>query len=156
VKIWCYIRFQYPKVSRTSFTSLTSLHVSHSLDYWVQKKKWHFAGLLWHNVCTRFCVNGSSGSEIWMLGHTQTHTSGLISIILMWSEVSYGEVLVDKGAMYIRVTLYWGYLIMNLFIPVCIIYICILVRPTHLYCLVLNWLHVSALMGHHQVVEILV
>ena len=28
-----------------------------------------------------------------------------------WSEVSYGEVVVDKGAMYIRVTLYWGYLI---------------------------------------------
>ena len=27
------------------------------------------------------------------------------------SEVSYGEVLVDKGAMYIMVTLYWGHLI---------------------------------------------
>jgi hypothetical protein len=26
-----------------------------------------------------------------------------------WSEVSYGEVLVDKSAMYIRVTLYWLY-----------------------------------------------
>jgi len=28
-----------------------------------------------------------------------------------WTEVSYGEVLVDKGAMYIRVTLYCGNLI---------------------------------------------
>jgi hypothetical protein len=28
-----------------------------------------------------------------------------------WSEVNYGEVLVDKGAMYIRVTLYCGHLI---------------------------------------------
>jgi hypothetical protein len=27
-----------------------------------------------------------------------------------WSEVSYGEVLGDKSAMYIRVTLYLGYL----------------------------------------------
>jgi hypothetical protein len=32
--------------------------------------------------------------------------------ILGWREVSYGEVLVDKGAMYIMVTLYWGYLIL--------------------------------------------
>jgi hypothetical protein len=31
--------------------------------------------------------------------------------IWKWSEVSYGEVLVDKGAMYIRVTLYCGHLI---------------------------------------------
>jgi hypothetical protein len=31
--------------------------------------------------------------------------------ILKRSEVSYGEVLGDKSAMYIRVTLYWGYLI---------------------------------------------
>jgi hypothetical protein len=31
--------------------------------------------------------------------------------ILKWSEVSYGEVLVDKGAIYIRVTLYCGHLI---------------------------------------------
>jgi hypothetical protein len=30
---------------------------------------------------------------------------------MKWSEVSYGEVLVDKGAMYIRVTLYCGHLI---------------------------------------------
>jgi hypothetical protein len=28
-----------------------------------------------------------------------------------WSEVSYGEVLVNKGAMYIRVTLYCGHLL---------------------------------------------
>ena len=28
-----------------------------------------------------------------------------------WSKVNYGEVLGDKSAMYIRVTLYWGYLI---------------------------------------------
>jgi len=28
-----------------------------------------------------------------------------------WSEVSYGEILVDKGAMYIRVTLHCGHLI---------------------------------------------
>ena len=32
-------------------------------------------------------------------------------LILKWSQVSYGEVLGDKNAMYIRVTLYWGYLI---------------------------------------------
>jgi len=31
--------------------------------------------------------------------------------VLEWSEVSYGEVLGDKSTMYIRVTLYWGYLI---------------------------------------------
>ena len=30
---------------------------------------------------------------------------------MKWGEVGYGEVPVDKGAMYIRVTLYWGYLI---------------------------------------------
>jgi hypothetical protein len=33
------------------------------------------------------------------------------SIKVKWSEVSYGEVLGDKSAMFIRVTLYWGYLI---------------------------------------------
>ena len=33
-----------------------------------------------------------------------------------WSEVSYGEVLEDKSEIYIRVTLYWGYLfILGLF-----------------------------------------
>jgi len=31
--------------------------------------------------------------------------------ILKWSEVRYGEVLRDKSAMYVRVNLYWGYLI---------------------------------------------
>jgi hypothetical protein len=30
---------------------------------------------------------------------------------LKWTEVNYGEVLMDKGAMYIKVTLYCGYLI---------------------------------------------
>jgi len=30
---------------------------------------------------------------------------------LKWSEMSYGEVLGDKSVMYIRVTLYWGHLI---------------------------------------------
>jgi len=30
---------------------------------------------------------------------------------VQWSELSYGDVLGDKSAMYIRVTLYWGYLI---------------------------------------------
>jgi hypothetical protein len=33
-----------------------------------------------------------------------------VHILLKWSEVSYGEVLRDKNTMYIRVTLYWGYL----------------------------------------------
>ena len=28
---------------------------------------------------------------------------------MKWSEVGYGEVHVDKSAMYIRMTLYWGY-----------------------------------------------
>ena len=32
-----------------------------------------------------------------------------IDFILKWSEVNYGEVLGDKSAMYIRVTLYWGH-----------------------------------------------
>jgi len=37
--------------------------------------------------------------------------------------VSYGEVLVDKCAMYIRVTLHWGYLVVLwLFHLVCILY----------------------------------
>jgi hypothetical protein len=31
--------------------------------------------------------------------------------VLKWSEVRDGEVLEDKGTMYIRVTVYWGYLI---------------------------------------------
>ena len=35
----------------------------------------------------------------------------LREVILFWSEVSYGEILGDKRAMYIRVTLYCGYLI---------------------------------------------
>jgi hypothetical protein len=40
-----------------------------------------------------------------------------------WSSVSYGEVLGDKSTMYIRVTLYWGYLIVLwLFYLVCIFY----------------------------------
>jgi hypothetical protein len=34
-----------------------------------------------------------------------------LSELLKWSEVSYGEFLVDTGAMYIMVTLYWGNLI---------------------------------------------
>jgi len=39
------------------------------------------------------------------------------------SEVSYGDVLGDKGALYIRVTLYWRYLILLwLFHLVCILY----------------------------------
>jgi len=44
---------------------------------------------------------------------------------LKWSEVSYGEVLWDKSTMYtyLRVTLYWGYLIVLwLFHLVCILY----------------------------------
>ena len=36
---------------------------------------------------------------------------GLCEVILFRSEVGYGEVHVDKGAVYIRVTLYWGYVI---------------------------------------------
>ena len=40
-----------------------------------------------------------------------------------WSEVSYIEVLGDKSTMHIRVTLYWGYLIVLwLFYLVCILY----------------------------------
>jgi hypothetical protein len=38
----------------------------------------------------------------------------LCEVILFWSSLKwsdYGEVLGDKSAMYIRVTLYWGYLI---------------------------------------------
>jgi hypothetical protein len=52
----------------------------------------------------------------------------LCEVILFWSgykwiEVSYGEVLGDNSAMYIRVTLYWGYLIVLwLFHLVCILY----------------------------------
>jgi hypothetical protein len=43
--------------------------------------------------------------------------------VLKWSEVSCGEVLRDKSAMYITVTLYWGYLIVLwLFYLVCILY----------------------------------
>ena len=52
----------------------------------------------------------------------------LCEVILFWSEVkrsevSYGEILGDKSTMYIRVTLYWGYLIVLwLFHLVCIFY----------------------------------
>jgi len=52
----------------------------------------------------------------------------LCEVILFWSEVSYDEVLGDKS-MHIRVTLYWGYLIVLWpFHLVCI-----------LYCGCLNW-----------------
>ena len=45
------------------------------------------------------------------------------SSVLKWNEVSYGEVPEDKIAMYIRVTLYWGYLIVLwLFHLVCTLY----------------------------------
>jgi hypothetical protein len=37
-----------------------------------------------------------------------------------WSEVSYGEVLVDKGAVYLRVTLYCGY-----FVALCLFHLSI-------------------------------
>ena len=61
---------------------------------------------------------------------------------VMWSEVCYGEVLGDKGTMYIRVTIYGGYLIVlwlfhvvcilcygcfNLFLSVGVLVICVLV-----------------------------
>jgi len=57
----------------------------------------------------------------------------LCEVILFWREVnwsetkgrkvSYGEVLGNKSIMYIRVTLYWGYLIVLwLFHLVCILY----------------------------------
>ena len=47
----------------------------------------------------------------------------LKTIILKWSEVSYGEVLGDKSTMYIRMTLNWGYLtVLWLFHLVCILY----------------------------------
>jgi len=43
--------------------------------------------------------------------------------VLKWSEVSYIEVLGDKSTMQIRVTLYWGYLIVLwLFYVVCTLY----------------------------------
>jgi len=43
--------------------------------------------------------------------------------VLKWREVSYGEVPGDESTMYIRVTLYWGYLIVLwLFHLVCILY----------------------------------
>jgi len=42
--------------------------------------------------------------------------------ILKWSEVSYGEVLGDKSAMHIRMTLYWGYLIVFWLSFRCILY----------------------------------
>jgi hypothetical protein len=46
-----------------------------------------------------------------------------------WSEVSYGEVHGDKSTIDVRVTLYWGYLIvLRLFHLVCV-----------LYCVCLNW-----------------
>jgi len=45
------------------------------------------------------------------------------NFVLKWSEVSYVEVLGDKSTMHIRVTLYWGYLIVLwLFYLVCILY----------------------------------
>ena len=49
---------------------------------------------------------------------------GVSDFVLKWSEVkwSYGEVLVDKGTMYDRVTVHWGYLIVLwLFHVVCIL-----------------------------------
>jgi hypothetical protein len=47
----------------------------------------------------------------------------VIYVKWLYFEVSYGEVLRDKSTMYIRVTLYWGYLIVLwLFHLVCILY----------------------------------
>jgi hypothetical protein len=66
--------------------------------------------------------------------------SDICEVILFWSEVSYVEVLRDKSNMHIRVTLYWGYLILlwlfyfmsilysgcfNLFCNICV---CVCVR----------------------------
>jgi hypothetical protein len=50
-------------------------------------------------------------THIYTHTHTHTHIYIYIYIWSYWSEVSYGEVPVDKGAMYISVTLYCGYLI---------------------------------------------
>ena len=52
---------------------------------------------------------------------------------LKWGEVGYGEVLSDKGSVYIRVTLYWGDLIvLRIFHLVCILYC----GCCNLYCVV--------------------
>ena len=46
-----------------------------------------------------------------------------LSFEVKWSEVSYVAVLGDKSTMHIRVTLYWGYMIVLwLFYLVCILY----------------------------------
>jgi len=53
-----------------------------------------------------------------------SHTEYIYDIEVSYvSDVSYGEVLGDKSTMHIRVTLYWGYLIVLwLFHLVCILY----------------------------------
>ena len=72
----------------------------------------------------------------------------VICFEVKWNEVSYTEVLGDKSTMHIRVTLYWGYLIVLwLFHLVCILYcgcfilfcnvcvcVCVCVRAWDLQC----------------------
>ena len=55
-------------------------------------------------------VVSNTSSRIMFLGTTQAWFMWS-DFILKWSEVSYGEILVDKSTLHIRVTLYWGYLI---------------------------------------------
>jgi len=54
-------------------------------------------------------IISSTPSITQMPKNIYVHTS--LQACVKWNEVSYGKVLGDNSTMYIRVTLYWGYLI---------------------------------------------
>jgi len=58
-----------------------------------------------------YCLFLSTTYRIFVLPEDDVNCRDLCEVILFYSEVSYGEVLVDKVAMYIRVILYCGHLI---------------------------------------------
>ena len=80
------------------------LHVSSQSQciYLLPPNKW-FVGLVCVYFFACFFVLGTG---IWSHKWSEVKWSEV-----KWSEVSYGQVLVDKSAMYIRVTLYCGHLI---------------------------------------------
>jgi hypothetical protein len=84
-------------------------------DYFLWGKKWSYVTdnivVTSKGIQAGLSLNKWSDMKCSDVGWTDVIYVKLFYFEVKWSEVGYGEVLVDKGAMYIRVTLYWGYLI---------------------------------------------